>query len=224
MIEVIELESTETPEFKEAVKIYETVFPPEQRVEPEYFISSLAGSMENVADPNERRHFLVSRRSDQVNGMATFTYHPGARLGFLCYLAVAPDQPGESEVGAALGKEVLRLVNEEGRNENSEAIGCVVEVDRPELAGEAEETQAVQEEIDRLTEQGWTLLEQVDYYMPPLHEGEEPIPLQLMYHPLNDEKLELATFSHVVRMVYRDVYGLAENDPLLQRALKNLNM
>ena len=53
MIEVVELESTETPEFKEAVKIYETVFPPEQRVEPEYFISSLAGSMENVADPNE---------------------------------------------------------------------------------------------------------------------------------------------------------------------------
>jgi len=223
MVEVHELTSTDNPEYLEAVRIYETAYPPEQRIEPDYFIRSMASS-EDTADPYERRQFLVSREGEHVNGMATFTYHPMAQLGFLCYLAGDPRRP-EPTVEEALYADVLRRIREEPESEEKPAIGCVVEMDRPEEATSREEAQQLKAQIDQLVSRGWTLLANVDYHMPPFREGEgeSSIPMWLMFRPLQDTEVDPATVAHVVRTVYRDVYGLTETDPLVLQALKDLD-
>lgn len=218
MIEIKELESTKDPDFQDAVRIYEAAYPQEQRVSPDYFIHSMQHSLSDTPDPGVQRHFLVSRRDGEVNGMATFTYHPQARFGFLRCLAVnatRPDQVAED----ALYQQVLNLVQD---SDERGALGCVVEMDRPELTVDPGEKQRRETAIERMKAQQWVLLDSVDYHMPPLHEGEDPTPMWLLFYPLGKNTLDDATIFRVVRAVYRDVYGLEETDQMVKQALKRV--
>ncbi len=184
--EVVSLSDAALLQIKE---IYTNSFPPEEQLGDWFFTQGLESRASEPRPGWPVFHLLVAEDEGRVGGFAAANYFATEgdgspiNLGFLVYLAV--DAAGRSRgTGALLYAGTLAQLALDAQFRGRELTGMAFTVERPDAA--TSETERVQRErrIAFYLRQGASLLASVDYENPPLHEGDDPIPLHLMYHPV----------------------------------------
>ncbi len=184
--EVVSLSDTALPRIKE---IYTGSFPPEERLGEWFFTQGIESRASEPRPGWPVFHLLVSEEEGRVGGFAAANYFAvegdgsPINLGFLIYLAV--DAPGRSRgTGALLYASTLAQLALDASFGGRKLTGMAFTVERPDAASSGMERVQRERRIAFYLRQGADLLASVDYENPPLHEGDDPIPLHLMYHPV----------------------------------------
>ncbi len=180
--------------------LYEASFPPEE-------LRPFERIREELVSPNgERRtHLLAALDGDRVLGLSLFALFPKASLGYLWYLCVDPDTRG-SGVGGMLYCESLEHLRRDASGQGVGLKGMIFEVER--LTTESHPVYGDPFRRIRFYERlGARMVEGYDYYQPaiPPH---GPVPLQLMFHPLETGVEECN--SHTLACVVTDFLRLAQ--------------
>ncbi len=156
--------------------LYEASFPPEE-LRPFEKIS------EELVSPNGKRlsRLIVALDGDSVPGISIFALFPEASLGYLWYICVDPDTRG-SGLGGRLYRESLEILNRDASDLGMSLKGMIFEVER--LTTEAHPLYGDPLRRIRFYQRlGARLIEGYDYHQPPIP-PHGPVPLQLMFHPL----------------------------------------
>lgn len=157
--------------------LYERSFPPAERRPFEHVRRML-----DVERPHCGIHLLAGLDGDGLLGLSIFRYLPQASLGYLWYLCVAESARGMG-LGGRLYGETLDVLRRDAELFRTGLRGLVFEVERPS----AEPDPAYGDPIRRVRfyeRLGARLLFGYDYWQPAIPPY-GPVPLQLMFHPLD---------------------------------------
>ncbi len=183
--EVVSLSDAALLRIKE---IYTDSFPPEERLGDWFFTQGIESRAREPRSGWPVYHLLVAEDEGRVAGFAAANYFANEgdgspiNLGFLVYLAV--EAGGRSRgTGALLYTATRAQLALDARFLAWELTGMAFTVERPDAATNEEERSQRERRIAFYLRQGANLLASVEYENPPLHEGDDPIPLHLMYHP-----------------------------------------
>ncbi len=206
--EIVSANDAALPHIRE---IYENSFPPEERLDDWFFTEGLDSRAHAPRPGQPLYHLMTVGDRDAAWGFAAADYFPQDRdgsplnLGFLVYLAVdAPRR--DCGNGGLLYAAALDLLAVDARFWGTRLAGMAFTVERPDAAGSAVERSQRERRIAFYRRQGAELLESVLFENPPLREGEESIPLHLMYHPLAEPDWPAEDLH---RTLHRLITGLA---------------
>ncbi len=171
------------PIFLEWLDLYETAFPPGEKLLVSTLLKMLKQGVGEVTPPS---HFIaLQNASGGFVGMMLYHANPGDGFALLWYLAIQPPERS-SGLGTAAYQELLRRLDPT----TYEALFLEVEIPRKENAEEAKRR------IAFYRRQGAFLLEGI-HYLQFIGWHHPPTPMHLMVHPLRPLDPERA-------------YGLAE--------------
>lgn len=201
------------PVVPQLLAIYEKSFPLEVLVSPEVIVALIEKGGRRDLGPDVF-HIGAALEDDVVVGGAVFMFLRRCNIGFINYIFVESGRRGRG-VGEFIYHHLRNILERDAMTLNNRRLeGVVFEVekeDSPIAFGEPTER------IKRLRffgRMGAAILEGLDYVQPPLHAGEDPLPMYLMFDPIgNREKLLSATrllswVEHIYRVVYIGGSGL----------------
>jgi hypothetical protein len=185
------------PDFNAALRLYNRVFPEKEKIDRRYFIELLEEKRLGVLRPFNV-HFLVARRGSRVVGIATGNYLAVVNMGFVGYLAAAPDAKG-TRVGTRLRQRLLDELRRDAR-----ASG------RDDLTGVLGEVEASNPWLRHLVRTRNVLALDLDYRQPPLRPDSVAVPLVLYLEPLARplRRLSAGDVRALVYAIYRRVYRI----------------
>jgi acetyltransferase (GNAT) family protein len=195
------------PVVPQLLAIYEKSFPIEVLVSPEVIVA--------LIEKGDRRdlgaavfHIGAALEDDVVVGGAVFIFLRRCNIGFINYIFVESGRRGRG-VGEFIYHHLRSILERDATALNDRQLeGVLFEVERedsPTALGEP------MEKIKRLRffgRMGAGILEGLDYVQPPLHAGEDPLPMYLMFEPIGTRK-KLPSLTRLVSWVeniYRVVY------------------
>lgn len=200
------------PAFSAALRLYRRVFPEEERSERSHFVEVLREKRLGLLEPFNH-HFLVALEGSRVVGLATGSYLAGVNLGFVGYLAAAPEKT-RSRIGSRLRARLVRELRRDAR-----AAG------KGDLDGMLGEVEADNPWLRQLVRRGSLPLD-FDYRQPPLGRRRRAVPLVLSYQPIGRRVLSLSTrrLRAILYAVYRRVYRVRFplRQPAFRRMLKQI--
>ena len=159
--------------------------------------------------------FHVAERGDEVLGFVVAYHAPGSHLGYLAYLAVLESWRGRGIATALLGS----ILDHWARLGNSAPHWMFLEALRPELAPDEQERARRERLLKTYYDFGGQLVH-ADFQAPPLGPGLTVVPYAIVVLPLRDPDMSPASMKIGLADLYREIYGLAENHPLVQHCLK----
>jgi Acetyltransferase (GNAT) family len=112
-VSVESVEDHRDPGFDAALRLYARVFPSSERIDRGRFKHLLEEKRLGVLFPFNM-HFLIARRGRQVVGLATRSYLAVVNMGFVAYLAVAPELKG-GRIGSRLRGRLVREMRRDAR-------------------------------------------------------------------------------------------------------------
>jgi ribosomal protein S18 acetylase RimI-like enzyme len=192
-------------------EIYEASFPPSERGDTAGLIVSIA--------TGERVCFLA-RRDGLVVGLAVVLALTDPSVAFLEYLAVAPE-----ERNAGIGGSLLMHLQSHLRARDGDAVGVLLEVDRP---GDSEGSERILRErrVGFYLRHGASVVECAPrYHVPNLVSEGATVSFTLLWLPLAvDAPTELVgSFLHrCVAAILTESYELRRDDPLIVEVLAEL--
>jgi len=197
-----------SPLFSGALRLYNRVFPAEERIDRRYFAQILEEKRLGVLFPFNL-HFLVARVGDRVVGLSTGSFLALVNVGFVGYLAVAPGTTG-ARVGSRLR---ARLVREFRRDARAAGHG--------ELFGVMGEVEAANPWLRHLARDGALALD-LDYRQPSLGEGQPHVPLVLYLEGVGRRLASVPTdrVRGLLYAIYRRIYRI--RFPLRHPAMKHM--
>jgi len=170
----------------QAKDLYERSFPPEERNGFDEMIASLGGPPE--ADGRPR--LIIAVRDDALLGLSFFKYYSEPEFGYLWYICVDLETRG-SGVGTKLYQDSVAALTQAARESGRRIKGMIFEVER--LDSQAHPV--IGDPIRRVKfyeRLGARLILGYDYWQPP-KPPHGPVPLQLMFHPLDLPASECAS-------------------------------
>lgn len=162
----------------QAKDLYERSFPEEERNGFDEMIAALGGPPE--ADGRPR--LIIAVRDDALLGLSFFKYYREAEIGYLWYICVDLETRG-SGIGTKLYQDSVAALIQAARESGGRIKGIIFEVER--LDSEAHPV--IGDPIRRVKfyeRLGARLILGYDYRQPP-KPPHGPVPLQLMFHPLD---------------------------------------
>lgn len=173
-VRIREIVSFEDPAWPSWRTLYQTAFPPYERMSERYFLDVFARKARGEASDE---HMLALQIGDAADcaGLAYYALPRTPKLGFLWYLAVDPARQGQG-LGTALYGEFCARVRDAG------ARMAVYEVETPECASNAEAACLARRRVDWYRRLGANVLANV-HYLQEVDNGEPPLPMTLMVHP-----------------------------------------
>lgn len=212
-ITIESLDDHRQPGFKEALRLYNRVFPAKEKIERRYFVDLLREKRQGFLFPFNV-HFLVARKQGRVVGLATGSYLSVVNLGFVGYLASDPKLKGErigSRLRARLVTELRRDARATGRTD-LEAVMGEIEPDNPWLR--------------YLVRTRGALALDLDYRQPALRDGTAAVPLVLYFEPISGpvRRLSVRRVRSIVYSIFRRVYRVRFplRDPSLRRVMRSI--
>jgi GNAT superfamily N-acetyltransferase len=192
---VEQVEDHRSPYFGPALRIYNRVFPKDERTGRRYFIEVLREKRLGLLYPFNF-FFLVARQDERVVGMTTGSYLAVVNIGFVGYLAVLPSLKGRrvgSKLRDRLVQEMRRSARASGRDDLSAALG-EVDTRNPWL--------------HNLVRNKRVFVLDVDYRQPPLRPGGHEVPLALYLESISRPVSRLAAdeVRALVYAIYRRLY------------------
>ncbi len=179
-------------------KLYEMSFPPAELREFE----RIAGDL--VSPNGERRTSLLAAiEGESVLGISIYAVFPRESLAYLWYLCVDPETRGAG-VGGRLYRASLDQLDSDGW---TDLKGMIFEVER--LSSEAHPIYGDPHRRVRFYQRlGARMIEGYDYHQPPIP-PHDPVPLQLMFHPLGLRESECD--SPALAVIVSDFLRLAQD-------------
>lgn len=171
--------------------IYETSFPPPERVLVSSFLARLKGKQRGQDQDN---HMLAALAADgTLVAIADFGIDAEHSLAAAHYLAVAPSARGGG-VGTRVHHEVLRRAEEAG------ARGMVMEVEDPERCDDPDFSRV---RIEFYRRNGAKLLRGVNY-LQRVGSHQPPLPMLLMVHPLGEAQVSPDEAYRLAKLMFGD--------------------
>ena len=195
------------PVVPQLLATYEDSFPREVLVSPEVIVALIEKG--NCSDLGaDVFHIGAALEDDVVVGGAVFIFLQRCNIGFINYIFVESGRRGRG-VGGFIYHHLRSILERDAMALNKRQLeGIVFEVEREDsptaLGGPTER-------IRRLRffgRMGAVILEGLDYVQPPLHAGEDPLPMYLMFDPVGtcENLLSATRLLSWVENVYRVVY------------------
>lgn len=217
-IEVREVVSPADPAIAAIKRIYESSFPPEQRVDDDLFDALLEDRVSDTGPKDEIGCLLVAVSGDSVLGFACGYLYltsdvAAVYLGYLLYLAVDTKLRGGG-VGSKLYQAVSAILQTAVEQRDGVLAGLIFEVERPELAS-GQDRLIRKRRLAFYQRFGAAVVPGINYVMPPVGPGMPSAPMHLMFQPI-ERQWEA---RDLCRLFYKIVYGYDDSHPLVRQAL-----
>ena len=193
------------PAFPEAMRLYETSFPPVERKAEGTIVAMLQRG---------DYHLYVALEEGSVVGLATLCLFEDLKAACLDYLAIAP-----SRQGVGLGTLLFSHALGEAVRHIPDALGMLLEIQREDLAADPGERKLREARLRFYRRLGARLITR-SYFMPP-QSGTEPEEVYLMILPTAHCTFDRGTMRELVWALHSRVYGYGRKD-LLERTEKEL--
>jgi len=183
--------------FAGMMRLFERVFPADEKIDRSYFEDILAEKRLGLLDPFNT-HVLVARRGSRVLGFATGTYLAVVNMAFVGYLAVDP-----AVKGLRLGGRLRQRLIKEMRND-AKAAG------HGDLEGVLGEIEPGNPWLRYLVRERKVLALDVDYRQPPLRKNSAEVRLVLYVEPIGEpvKRLDADRVRAVLYAIYRRLYRI----------------
>ncbi len=185
--------------------LYERSFPPQELRPFDRICQEIA-----EPTPERRTHLIAALEDDRALGISIFALFPQASLAYLWYICVAPETRGAG-IGGKLYQESLECLGMDALAMGLDMKGMIFEVER--LDSESHPVYGDPHRRVRFYERlGARLIMGYDYHQPaiPPH---DPVPLQLMFHPmkLRQEGCECGALARIVSDFLRLAQGVDDS-------------
>jgi GNAT superfamily N-acetyltransferase len=172
--------------------LYTTAFPPSE-TEPRAVV---------LATARPGTGWVARTRSGgRTVAMAALQFLEAEPVGFLVYLAVAPDLKGQG-----LGGELFEGLRAKAEREHPDLLGLVWEVDRLEDAAGEEGRRTRARRLRFFEAHGGRIAP--GSYLQPAVDGTRVVPMHLFHRPFREPVPDPATFPlRLARAIYREKYG-----------------
>ena len=201
------------PLFEPAFTLYETAFPPEERMARSAFVEIMRRKRLGQLSPSNF-HLIVTIKDGKVVGMGSGRYIASSNIGYVSYLVVHPDHGGQ-RLGPNIRNHLITSYKHDAELNGYERLDAVVG-----------EVQAANRWLRILAGRGQVMVLDIDYEQPRLGPEMDRVPLVLYYQPLYPmpESLPVEEVIKIVRSLYREVYRMDDPDdrPVFQEFLKKL--
>jgi len=217
--ELLELTEADTNITRQALALYESAFPPAERVPVESIIASIRqrGRADGCVP-----HFFTAVKDARALGLSFYGYFRDVRLGFLYYLAVQPELRGQG-LGAWLFHQTLAQLPQDAKSTGGEPPrGLVWEVERPVDADTPAERDLRQRRINFYRRNGALLLDRSDFLAPPLAEHLPPVMYHIMFLPsptFNEDLAARPFLTDVLDTILLHGYGIERDSLYYRRAV-----
>jgi len=171
--------------------LYETAFPPNERVLVSFLLKVLKDKALSRAQQYQLRAALEPHTT--LVGMAMYELFPSCHAALLWCLAITPNERSRGQ-GGKLYEEILR----QAKPTNT---AMLLEVEIPEEAQSNQERQLAQRRIEFYRRQGARVLRGV-HYMQYVGQHQPPLPMHVMVHPF--QPMNGQTAFDVARAVFGD--------------------
>ena len=202
-MEFTELTDIETNDFAQAMDIYSSCFPENERHPIPVIRKRVQKGLNKV---------YVSRVGSDIAFMALLWPLKNTDFILLDYMATSPLHRGRNIASDFLRN--MKIILEERKQY------FILEVERPGFGDNSEERQKREIFYRR---NGAKELKDVTYILPPL-QGSEPTEMMLMIFPdYHAGEIDAAITRALIVQIYKELYGRAENDSFLLKSVSNLN-
>jgi GNAT superfamily N-acetyltransferase len=161
--------------------IYERSFPRQVRVTP-HVIAGQIGPAEPGSAAGDVLHVAAAMDGGVVVGGAMFSLLRRSGLGFVSYIFTAADTRGQG-VGTWTYRRLVGALGADAAQNRQPLQGVIFEVEREELAETAGEREERIRRLRFFTRMGARILTGLDYLQPPLHAGDAPLRMHLLFDP-----------------------------------------
>ncbi|WML44454.1 GNAT family N-acetyltransferase [Neobacillus sp. PS3-40] len=182
-------------------ELYDKTFPFEVREPHDVFLKSLHYAKTQF--PNHFR-FLVGTEGDELASFATAHYLADINTGYIVYIATKPSLRGKGLGSKTLAKIEQLLSKDAIKAGNASLRAIVLETEKQELAATERERKECKKRTLFFERNGFHQSREVSYLQPPLHEGENPVPLNLFIN----KKIVLDEIKLIIQSIYKEKYNL----------------
>ena len=191
------VDSARDPLFRGAFSLYSRVFPPSEKIDREYFQNVFEEKRLGLLAPFNF-HFLVAHQRGRIVGFISGSYLAIVNLGFVGYLAVAPNDSGR-QVGSRLRRRLVDVMQRDAR-----AAG------HDDLMGMMGEVEDGNPWLERMRRHGALALD-LDYLQPST-DGMGVVPLVLYLQPVGGRRrlrsLRVTAMRRILYAIYRRLYRI----------------
>jgi GNAT superfamily N-acetyltransferase len=191
-VALVELTNPADPLSLAWLDLWETAFPPNERMLVSFYIGLLAAK--GRGEQGQYHPLAVASAEGQLLGMAFYKDDPGIGIACLWYLATVPAARNHG-LGAWTYREILRRIRATGLR------AMVFEVEIPAEARSAEAAALAERRIGFYRRQGARMLQAIEYWQD-VGPHQPRTPMHVMVHPLQEMSAEEA-FA-MVRGLYKE--------------------
>lgn len=196
--------------------IYDASFPPDERVEFASIVGDAGHSEALFYERDTIDRLLVAEHSDTVVGFINTVLLVEPQFSYVPYVALTPSYRGRG-LGRGLFAAATEQLRSDAEHRGTIVRGILLEVERLEDSAGSEDREIRERRLGFFHALGAVLLTRT-YVQPALGEGKQDVPLNLLWIPL--------TFNQpgpqVVRDFYRVIFGLDDNEPIVQQAIAGI--
>jgi GNAT superfamily N-acetyltransferase len=200
---IVKLTDFNSAEFDCSLEIYKSSFPPNETRPTQKIVDLLK------RDKNYQ--LFICLKDNSVAGISLMYVFRSLGFGLLDYMAVKPDYQGQG-----LGREIFVGTFERFASDIPNGTGLVMEIQREDIPNlEEREMNVRKNRIRFYMKMGVKILEDVNYFLPPIQHGIKPEAMYLMIKPLTERQylLKESIFEYI-RAIYSTIYQYHANDLL----------
>ncbi len=183
MLQWREIESLSDPVIPQFAATYEASFPIEVRVPQQLIVARIEKKL--VGDPALGVYHLgVAFDGEAMVGGAVFDFLNQSNIGFIDYIFV-DRQLRSRGIGQFIYDRLSDTLGRDASRPGQEKLqGILFEIEKEDLATQAGERQHRVRRLRFFLRMGAGIASGLSYLQPPLHPGEGPLPMHLMFHPI----------------------------------------
>jgi GNAT superfamily N-acetyltransferase len=180
---------------KDVFDLYDRTFPYEVREPHHVFLKSLHMTKNHF-------HFLIGLEGEKLVSFATGHYLPKVNTGFIVYIATNPSIRNKG-IGSRTLAELENRFKIDAISSGHETLRAVVlETEKQELAHSNIEREECLKRTRFFERNQSTKTDEIFYLQPPLHDGEDAIPLNLFFN----NKLSKEEICKIIHSIYEEKY------------------
>lgn len=206
---------------EEIFALYDQSFPYDVREPHEILLCGLEYPKFNA--PNQF-HLLAGYVGDRLLAFAAFHYLAEVNTGFIVYLATSPESRGLGIGTKALEKIEAILESDALQAGNAALATIVLETEQPEFVFTKWEKEDCIKRNRFYERNGYVKRKEIPYLQPPLHKGEEGIPLVLCVKTLRNIEMTPEKMRAIIESIYHEKYDLVNgiSKQVLQNCLEKM--
>jgi hypothetical protein len=176
-------------------ELYDKSFPYEVREPHDVLLKSIQFSKNHF-------HFLIGFEGEKLVSFATGHYLADVNTGFIVYIATNSSVRNEGIGSKTLAQMEKQFKKDSFALGNKQLMSIVLETEKQELANTKSEREECLKRTRFFEKNGFFKTKDIFYLQPPLHEGENAVPLNLF----TNNKLAKNEMIKIIHSIYKEKY------------------